>query len=58
MTSIDSFARRPILFGPSPVHRLDRLTPASWWWRVDLGQARGLRGAHQDVLDTSLVASA
>ena len=26
MTSIDSFARRPLLFGPSPVHRLDRLT--------------------------------
>src|SRR6201995_4263778 len=24
--SIDSFARYPLLFGPSPVHRLDRLT--------------------------------
>ena len=24
--SIDSFQRYPLLFGPSPVHRLDRLT--------------------------------
>jgi 1-aminocyclopropane-1-carboxylate deaminase len=24
--SLDAFARRPLLFGPSPVHRLDRLT--------------------------------
>src|SRR5258705_1653365 len=24
--SIDSFERYPLLFGPSPVHRLDRLT--------------------------------
>ena len=33
--SIDSFERYPLLFGPSPVHRLDRLTPhlggASIW---------------------------
>jgi len=26
MTSLESFARFPLLFGPSPVHRLDRLT--------------------------------
>ena len=26
MTSIHDFARHPLLFGPSPVHRLDRLT--------------------------------
>ena len=24
--SLDSFPRHPLLFGPSPVHRLDRLT--------------------------------
>ena len=24
--SLESFARYPLLFGPSPVHRLDRLT--------------------------------
>ena len=24
--SIDSYQRYPLLFGPSPVHRLDRLT--------------------------------
>ena len=24
--SLDDFARYPLLFGPSPVHRLDRLT--------------------------------
>ena len=24
--TLDTFARYPLLFGPSPVHRLDRLT--------------------------------
>ena len=26
MTTLDDFPRTPLLFGPSPVHRLDRLT--------------------------------
>jgi 1-aminocyclopropane-1-carboxylate deaminase len=38
--SLDDFARYPLLFGPSPVHRLDRLTahlggPAIWAKRED-----------------------
>ena len=37
--SLDDFARRPLLFGPSPIHRLDRLTEhlggATLWAKRD-----------------------
>src|SRR5437762_11744957 len=37
--SLDDFARRPLLFGPSPVHRLERLTEhlggAALWAKRD-----------------------
>ena len=36
--SIESFERYPLLFGPSPVHRLGRLTTAPRR-RAGLGQA-------------------
>jgi 1-aminocyclopropane-1-carboxylate deaminase len=39
MTTLDDFARHPLLFGPSPVHRLERLTShlggASLWAKRD-----------------------
>ena len=28
--TLNDFPRHPLLFGPSPVHRLDRLTAAGW----------------------------
>ena len=37
---LDAFARYPLLFGPSPVHRLERLT-AHLGGAARLGQARG-----------------
>ena len=40
--SIDSFERYPLLFGPSPIHRLERLGE-HLGGGVDLGQARGLQ---------------
>ena len=42
---IDSFERYPLLFGPSPVHRLDRLTQhlggASIWAKREVQPASG-----------------
>jgi len=35
--SIESFERYPLLFGPSPVHRLERLTALIWQSLEDLG---------------------
>jgi 1-aminocyclopropane-1-carboxylate deaminase len=39
MTTLDDFARHPLLFGPSPVHRLERLTShlggAALWAKRD-----------------------
>jgi 1-aminocyclopropane-1-carboxylate deaminase/D-cysteine desulfhydrase-like pyridoxal-dependent ACC family enzyme len=34
--SLDAFARYPLTFGPSPVHRLDRLTAQSMGRLIDL----------------------
>ncbi len=43
--SISSFERFPLLFGPSPVHRLERLT--AHLGGADLGQAGGLQLGHR-----------
>jgi threonine dehydratase len=52
--ALESFARYPLTFGPSPVHRLDRLTAhlggaAVWAKREDVssGRAFGGKGAVQ-----------
>src|SRR5204863_1640422 len=47
--SLDDFARRPLLFGPSPVHRLDRLTEhlggaAVWAKREDVSSGLAFGG--------------